>query len=206
MLPPAVRLLQQARPRIRVAILAMDNVGVVDTFVEERVDFGLVLSPLSLPAARLVELCSAELMCVVHPAHALAPLAEVTPADIAPHPLISFSLSLPLGALVDRVFRESGHPRRIAFEVNQSSVACALARAGVGVAIVDPFWVIEHGLHGLVRLNLRPSVTVNAQALVPQSAPLSRPARMLLATIRKAAGSLQAGGAFSAASMTRSSR
>jgi len=196
LLPPAVRLLQQSRPRIRVTVHAMDNVGVVDTVVEERVDFGLVLSPLSLPDARLVELCSAELICVVHPDHALAPLGEVTPADLAPHSLISFSRSLPLGALVERIFQQAGVPRRIAFEVNQSSVACGLARAGVGAAIVDPFWVIAHGLHGLVRLKVRPRVSVDAQALVPQTAPLSRPARMVLATIRKTAGALRASGAF----------
>lgn len=31
-------------------------------------------------------------------------------------------------------------------------VACALARAGAGVAIIDPFWLIENREWNLVRL------------------------------------------------------
>lgn len=187
LVPPAVRLLQQSRPRIGITVHTMDNLAAIHAVVEDRVDFGLVLSPLNLHDARLVELHRAALICVVHPEHPLAGLEAVTPADIAPYPLISFSRGLPLGALVEGIFAEAGLPRRIAIEVNQSSVACALARAGTGVAIVDPFWLIEHGAYGLARLPIRPRAMVSAQALIPPAATLSRPARMLLAALRRTA-------------------
>jgi DNA-binding transcriptional LysR family regulator len=187
LLPPAIALVQRFRPRLQIAVQTKDNLSVIEAVTAEQVDFGLVLTPIAQPHTKLIELCSAELVCVVHPEHPLAGRFVVGPADLAPYPLISFSRSLPLGALVDASFRAAGIPRRIAIEVNQSSVACALARAGAGVAIIDPFWLLENRDHGLVRLAFEPAAEVHAQALVPRASPLSRPARLVVAALRRTA-------------------
>jgi DNA-binding transcriptional LysR family regulator len=196
LLPRAVAAFQRERPNVQITISTMDNISVVDHVLQEHVDFGLVLSPMAHFDTRPVKLCAAELICVVHREHALARLASVTPEQIAPFPLISFSRSLPLGMLIDQTFRDAGVARRIALEVNQSSVACALARAGAGVAIIDPFWFLDQGKPELVRLQLRPRTEITAQALVPKDAVLSRPARLLLTTIRNTASQLKRSGAF----------
>jgi DNA-binding transcriptional LysR family regulator len=193
LLPAALAAFQRARPRIQVTLEAMENRAVVEAVLRERVDFGLVLAPVNQPEARLINLSSAALVCVVSPDHKLAGRESVTPGDLAPYPLISFSRSLPLGHLVEESFRQAGVPRRIALEVNQSSVACALARAGVGVAVVDPFMLTDQRDHGVVALKLLPLVTVSAQAVVPRDATLSRPALMLLATIRRATSAARGG-------------
>ncbi|HEY2133352.1 MAG TPA: LysR family transcriptional regulator [Acetobacteraceae bacterium] len=187
LLPSAIAAFQAARPRIQVAIRAMDNLGVIETVTDERVDFGLVLTPLGQPEARLVRLCTGPLVCVVPVGHPLATRGAVGPGDLAPYPLISFSRSLPLGDLVETAFRQAGVARRIGLEVNQSSVACALARAGAGVAVIDPFLLMDPRDHGVVVLTLLPVTEVSAQALIPRTATLSRPAAMLLATIRRTA-------------------
>ncbi len=187
LLPPAVAAFQAARPGIRITIRTMDNLGVVDAVMQERVDFGLVLTPLGQPHGRLIALCAGALVCVVAPGHALAGRHTVTPHDLAPYTLISFSRSLPLGNLVEAAFRQAGVPRRIGIEVRQSSVACALARAGAGVAIIDPFMLVDPRDHSIVALRLLPETRVTAQALVPRDAPLSRPALLLLSAIRKMA-------------------
>jgi DNA-binding transcriptional LysR family regulator len=191
LLPPAIATFRRARPRIHVTVQTMDNLSAVDTVTQGGVDFGLVLTPIIEPEARLVHLCSGELVCVVHPDSPLAGRGAVEPCDLASYPLISFSRMLPLGGLVERCFREAGVTRRIAVEVNQSSVALALVRAGVGVAVIDPFLLLEGGGHGIVRLRLCPRATVVAQALVPRASPLSRPALMLLATIRRTGAALE---------------
>ena len=151
LLPPAVALFQKTRPKVRITIHAMDSYNVVNHVVREYVDFGLALSPFANSDAREIELCAAELVCVVHPENALAARSSITPSDLASHPLISFSKSLPLGALVNDAFRSAAAAQRIALEVNQSSVACGLARAGAGVAIIDPFWLMGNPDPGLFR-------------------------------------------------------
>jgi DNA-binding transcriptional LysR family regulator len=194
LLPHAIAAFRRMRPRIHIAVQAMDNLAVIDAMTQGGADIGLVLTPVADPDARLVPLCRGELVCVVHPDNPLAGQAMVEPRDLAPYPLISFSRSLPLGSLVEDSFRMAGVPRRIALEVNQSSVAFALVRAGVGVAVIDPFLVMEERDHGVVRLPLRPSARVEAQALVPREGSLSRPALMLLATLRRSATALMSSG------------
>lgn len=189
LLPAAAAMIQRSRPRLQISVQTVDNLAAIEAVRTEQVDFGLVLTPIAQPDTRLIELCRAELICVVHPDHPLAAKEAVTPADIAPFPLISFSRSLPLGNLVEQSFRKVGIARRIAIEVNQSSVACALARAGAGVAVIDPFWLQNGRDHGLVRLAFRPVAQVHAQALVPKDVSLSRPARLFLAALRRTAQS-----------------
>jgi DNA-binding transcriptional LysR family regulator len=187
LLPAAAAAFRASRPRIRLTIRTMDNLGVVDAVSQEQVDFGLVLTPLDTPDARLVPLCTGTLVCVVPPGHRLAGRETVTPHDLAPYELISFSRSLPLGALVEAAFRAAGVPRRIGLEVNQSSLACAMARAGAGVAVIDPFVLRDPRDHGVVAVPLLPETIVTAQALIPRDATLSRAALMLLSTLRRVA-------------------
>lgn len=190
LLPIAVAAVRRARPRIQITIQTMDNLSAVEAVTQGGVDFGLVLTPIAETDARLVPLCAAELVCVVPLDHPLAGRAVVTPQDIAPYPLISFSRSLPLGRLVERSFLDAGLERRIALEVNQSSTALALVRAGAGVAIIDPYLLAEGRQHGVARLRLEPRSIVKAQALIPTAGRLSRSAMLMLAAIRRHAGTL----------------
>ncbi len=127
-LPAAVARFQRARPNIRLVIQTMDNFNVVAQVGEQRVHFGLALTPLSHFDGRTTDLCASGLICAVHPEHPLAARRHVGPNDLAAYPLISFSRSLPLGALVEESFRAAGVARRIAIEVNQSSIACSRKR------------------------------------------------------------------------------
>lgn len=190
LVPAAVTAFRRTRPNIRITIHTMDNFAVVQQVDEGRVDFGLALTPLSRFDGRTRDLSSSRLICAVHPGHALASRRQVGPRDLAPYPLISFSRSLPLGALVEESFRAAGVPRRIAIEVNQSSVACSLARAGAGVAVIDPFWVLPGHDHGIAQVAFRPAVEVRAQVLEPPMRQLSRPARLFLSSLRDAAETL----------------
>lgn len=191
LLPRAIARFQLARPRIALTIRTMDNLGVVHAVTQERVDFGLVLTPLVEPEARLVPLCTGSLIAVVPRGHALTDRKSVTAEDLAAYPLISFSRNLPLGHLVETAFRRAGVSRRIALEVNQSSVACALVSKGVGVAVIDPFLLDRAMDRGVVALKLLPATNVTAQALLPLATKLSRAATMLLASIRHTCRSIE---------------
>jgi DNA-binding transcriptional LysR family regulator len=191
LVPPAIALFRRTRPHVRVTIHTMDNLSVVASVVREQVDFGLALSSADWQEGRVLELASADLVCIVPRDHALANQACVTPQDLADVPLISFSRSLPLGHLVEQVFRAAGVPQRIAMEVNQSSLACALVRAGAGVAILDPFWLLTHADDQIVSLRLEPSTPIAAHALFPPLGSSSRVALRLLAAIQSTAGRLK---------------
>lgn len=195
-LPTAIAQFQQSRPRIQITIRTTDIPSVIASVVREEVDLGLALSPLVAHDARAIDLCTADLIAVVHPDHELAKRDFVEPQDILPYRLISFSRAQPIGALVDKAFREARTPRRIAIKVNQSSVACALARAGAGVAVIDPFWLVGARNDTITCLEFRPKSPINAQVLVSKNAQLSRPARMFIASMRSTLRQLQSQGFF----------
>ncbi len=191
LVPPAVALFRKTRPQVRVTIHTMDNLSVVATVAKEQADIGLALSPPGWREGRIVGLASADLVCIVPKGHPLAAKASVTAHDLADVPLISFSRSLPLGHMVELVFRAAGVPQRIAIEVNQSSLACALVRAGAGIAILDPFWLLDGTDRQIVKLRLEPSTPIEAHALLPKSGSSSRVALRLLAVIQSTAAQLQ---------------
>jgi DNA-binding transcriptional LysR family regulator len=191
LVPPAVALFRKTRPHVRVTIHTMDNLSVVANVAKEQVDFGLALSPAGFREGRTLELAAADLVCIVPREHPLASRNCVTPHDLADAPLISFSRSLPLGHLVEQVFLSAGVQQRIALEVNQSSLACALVRAGAGVAILDPFWLLDGTDRQIVKLRLEPRTPVAAHALLPPSGASSRVALRLLAAIQSTAARLQ---------------
>jgi DNA-binding transcriptional LysR family regulator len=190
LVPLAVAAFGRERANVRITVQAMDNFAVVRQVNGSLVDFGLALSPLTRFEGGAQDVCASELICAVHPGHPLAGRRSVGPADLEPYRLISFSRSLPLGALVEESFRAAGLRRRIAVEVNQSSVACAMARAGAGVAVIDPFWGLGSPEPGIARIPLRPPVEIRAQILEPPGRPLSRLSRLFLDELRAAARAL----------------
>jgi DNA-binding transcriptional LysR family regulator len=192
LVPPAVALFRKTRPHVRVTIHTMDNLSVVSAVAKEQVDIGLALSPAGWREGRVVDLGSANLVCIVPKDHPLAGRSSVTPQDLADEPLISFSRSLPLGHLVEQVFRAAGVPQRISLEVNQSSLAAALVRVGAGVAILDPFWLLDDADRQIVKLRLEPSTPIAAHALLPPAGSPSRVALRLLAAIQSTAARLKA--------------
>jgi DNA-binding transcriptional LysR family regulator len=192
LVPPAVALFRKTRPAVRVTIHTMDNLSVVSAVAKEQVDIGLALSPAGWREGRVVDLGSANLVCIVPKDHPLAGRSSVTPQDLADEPLISFSRSLPLGHLVEQVFRAAGVPQRISLEVNQSSLAAALVRVGAGVAILDPFWLLDDADRQIVKLRLEPSTPIAAHALLPPAGSPSRVALRLLAAIQSTAARLKA--------------
>ncbi len=191
LLSPTIAEFQKSWPHIQISVFTVDNHR---RLRKRRAGsawiFGLGLSPLHHRDGRMVkerisDVCAAELVCVVHPDSPLAARVSVTPADLAPYPLISFGKTQPLGALIEDSFRRAGVVRRIAMEVTLTSVACSLARSGAGAAIIDPFHLWAPRDHGVVTLRYQPSTEVKAQMLLPNNTPLSRSAQLFVAALRR---------------------
>ena len=187
MLPPAVAAFRRARPGIHVAVQTMDNLGVIEAVTRDRVDLGLVLTPLPAVEAQILPLGETALVCALPDDHALAGAASIRLRDLAPYPLIGIARGQPLGDLIEAAFRAEGQARPLAIEVTQTSVALAMVRAKAGIALVDPYIVASGATPGIVLKPVRPRIAVGAAALIPESRPASRATRALLAATRRAA-------------------
>jgi len=197
LLAPACIAYRRHWPHIQIEVITTDNVSIAEGVFQERVDFGLVLAPLihdeRVIEGRLVDLCEADLVCVMPERHPLARLAQVRPQDLAPYPLISFNADLPLGALIEQSYRLAGIPRRVAMKVTQTTMAYALVRANMGVAVVDPFYLLGDGIdkQGLRTVPFAPCIAVKAQLLLPSNTALSRQTQRFVSVLSDTAAALK---------------
>lgn len=186
----AIAMLRASRATIDVALHTTNNADVASLVTTRRVDFGLVLAPVEILDTQATDLAKSELICVVAKDHPLAKRKWIEPRDLASYPLISFSRSYAMGALIDEVFRKKRVRRRISLEITQSSTARALAREGLGVAIVDSFYRLDDGSIDLKTVKFIPRTLQMSQVLMPKDGRISRPARLLLSSIRESAARL----------------
>lgn len=172
--PRAVAAFHAARPEASVNLQVAGVRDVARLVLDHRVDLGVILG--AAGDARLVvrDLLALPLGCVLPDAHPLCKLAELSPRDLMDHAVISVARNLPAGELVARAFEEANVPLRLAAETTQSSVASALAAAGVGVAILEGFTVMAAAAHGLQTRPFVPALDLHARVLLSRQRPLSK--------------------------------
>jgi DNA-binding transcriptional LysR family regulator len=194
LLPRAIDPFLQAHPKVQLTIRNMLNTEVVERVAMDEADLGLVLSPDNYRGSSVMDLHKTELIGIVPAGHPLAAKGRIDLEDVMRFPLISFSRSLPLGAALDRLFQQRGQQRRVAIEVSQSTTALSMVRQGIGIALVDPFILIDGKPTGIVRLKLTTSVPIAAQLLIPHHEQISRLSRSLVKHIRTVLAELVAKG------------
>lgn len=184
LLPRALEHFLATHPKVQMTIQNMLNAEVVERVAMDQADLGLVLSPENHLGSTSIDLHKTELTGIVPVGHPLVAKGYIDLEDVMRFPLISFSRTLPLGAALDRLFLQRGLHRRVAIEVSQSTTALAMVRQGIGIALVDPFILIDRKLNGIVRLKLTTSVPITAQLLIPRHEQISRLSKSLVKCIR----------------------
>lgn len=147
-------------------------------------DLGLVGVELSRSGAKLIPFLRARAACVMCPDHPLAALDEVGPGDLAGQDLIAFIYRHARRAQLDRLLHESGTRARVVAEVSTSVAAIELVRAGLGVAVVNPFPMEQENRDDLVFRPFRSAISFQVYFAVPDNRPLSRVARHFIQHIR----------------------
>ncbi len=177
LVPVALRRFRDAHPQVSVSLLAGTATEVIRLVVDHRVDLGLVMGPVGDSRVLVRDLQREELGCVLPPGHALATKAALTAADLADQTLISVAPHQPVRALLQRAFERAGVPLSVAVEASQSSIACALAQAGNGIAVLDGFALRGAREQGLETRPFRPAVVMQARLLQSRRRAPSRQAQ-----------------------------
>ncbi|MNT68467.1 DNA-binding transcriptional regulator LysR [compost metagenome] len=98
------------------------------------------------------------MVCILPGGHPLTAQADVGLAELAACRLVLYSRNIPFGQLVAAAFQRAGVSWNASVDIVRAELACALVRAGVGVAIVDQFSVEGEGWPGVVVRPLRESI------------------------------------------------
>jgi DNA-binding transcriptional LysR family regulator len=130
---------RRLHPRVTATVLEGGNAELVEAVLDMRADIaicGTVAEP--PPALRFEVLFREPLVAVVARGHALARRTAVDWKTLAGEPLILLPATSTLRGQVDAAFARHGLDGRPACEVASPFTALAMARAGLGVAILPP--------------------------------------------------------------------
>jgi DNA-binding transcriptional LysR family regulator len=185
LLPAAVQRFRASRPDSVVTLQAMTALQAATQVANHQADVGFIIDSMSIPGVSVSDLCATEFGCVMPRKHRLSARRWITPADLENETLICLGRHQPLGMLAMRAFADADVPLRTAIEVSQSTVACALVRAGAGLALLDRLGLMGAPGSDLVMRPFHPSVLVTARLVHPRHQPPSLLVKEFVAVLRE---------------------
>ncbi len=163
-------------PEVSLTIVPQESPLLEEWLSAQRHDLGLT-ETLSTPAGTArTELISLDEVCVLPAGHRLAGKAVLTPEDFHGENYISLSQTDSYRQLLDTLFAEHQVKRRMVVETHSAASICAMVRAGVGVAVVNPLTALDYAGSGIVIRRFSVSVPFTVSLIRP----LHRPASALV--------------------------
>lgn len=179
--PPVVARFMQAHPAVRMHYYTALLSGMANELLGRKADLAVSVLPLDHPNLVVEPFATGRMVCIVPEAHALAGRPVVSLADLAAHPLVLYSRDIPFGQLVAAGFQRAGVTWRSAVDIERAELACALVRAGVGVAIVDEFSVGPGGFPGIAVRPLQETIPLTLSLVRSK---FDRPSRQVRAFVQ----------------------
>lgn len=160
-------------PGVRVSIDSR-SIGTTKTMLTTRVvDCAFMRLPIEHDDLRAEPMVTSRTICVVPVGHPLAGLPMLSPELIADAPIVSLGAGLTYGLQIEEAFRDRSCRQRIAVETHTTSSACALARKGVGIAIVNELLATAYLADDVVQVPFEPAISHHyafvTSALTPES-------------------------------------
>ncbi|PWC30638.1 LysR family transcriptional regulator [Teichococcus aestuarii] len=192
--PRAMRRMLARQPGLRITFDVRRLDEVVEGVEGGDAELGFGLSLEERPGLSTRLLAEARMVCVCPPDHPLARESLVTPGLLRAWPLIALEGGTRMGRAVRAAFQAAREPFSAAVEVRYADTACAMAEAGVGVAVVDPFSARSRH-RPLAVLPFEPAVPARALAFWAVGLPLSQTAQGLLQELHAMLGNTGDGAA-----------
>jgi len=152
-LPEVFAHFKKQYPDVSVSIKRADYAKILESVIDNSVDFGVVSLPVTDNRLTAVLIHRDELVLVVPPRHPLSKLKAVEAADIAQYPLLVPKVGHTRDAL-DQLFHERKLKPRISMELDSSELLKRFVAADVGVGFIS-------------RSNVQEDVQANMLAALP---------------------------------------
>lgn len=184
--PEAIALFRGDWPRVSVDVMAYATKDVIEQATRNEVDIAIIDVAPRDPELKAERICEAEVVCVLRRDHPLAGRPALYAPDLIEEQVITFSEATTLGRAVRDIFRERFPRFQIASTVNQSTVACAMAERGIGVALIDPFPVLSGLYRNLTVCRLLPAIPIQPVMVRRRDRPQSQITLAFEAALRQA--------------------
>ena len=185
-IPGALGRFRRQHPKVRVMLEVMTMTAIIDALEKGAVELAIVLGTAGHEYLSSEVFFSRSLVCVFHKSSPLAGKSVITPEDLTSCPMIRLGEINRLRLAVDKAFAAAGIDDgfNAAVEVRYANVACSIAEAGGGVAIVDQLTACLGGFRDLEVRPFRPEIMISAFAMQSSHRPLSKLAERFLRDVR----------------------
>lgn len=160
-LPEVFAQFKRLHPAVQVRIRRGEHADILESVLENRVDFGLLSLPVQDTRLKVVPLHRDEIFVAVAPSHALArrraaaggngSVAAVSAAELARYPLL-LPRSGQTREAIEQLLGEAGEGMQISMELDSTELTKGFTAAGLGVAFLARTLVIEEVRAGRLAL------------------------------------------------------
>ncbi len=142
-LPEVFAEFRKLYPEVGVQISRLERAKILESIIDNSVDFGVVSTPLDDKRLTVVTIHRDELVIIVPPSHPLSRLKKgAAIADVAQYPLLLPKVGRTRDALED-LFHERSLKPKIAMELDSSELLKRFVAANVGVGFIARSNVLE---------------------------------------------------------------
>ncbi|HUK23852.1 MAG TPA: LysR family transcriptional regulator [Terriglobales bacterium] len=141
-LPEVFAEFKKLYPDVAINITRADYAKILESVIDNSVDFGVVSLPVNDPRLTVVPIHRDELVLIVPPGHPLARIKSARIADVAQYPLVMPKAGHTRDAL-DNLFHEHRLKPRYAMELDSSELLKRFIAADMGVGFISRSNVVE---------------------------------------------------------------
>ncbi|MGE8638672.1 MAG: LysR substrate-binding domain-containing protein [Achromobacter sp.] len=187
-LPPVMARYLERYPNVRLKYHTTLLADMGHELLGRKAELAVSVLPIDHPNLIVEPFATGQMVCILPTGHPLAAQAAVGLAELAAYRLVLYSRNIPFGQLVAAAFQRAGVAWTASVDIVRAELACALVRAGAGVAIVDQFSVGQDGWPGLVVRPLRESIPLALSLVRSRFDAPSRHAQRFVRVLKEYAG------------------
>jgi DNA-binding transcriptional LysR family regulator len=183
-LPEIVAAFLREEPTMRMQIEVGTTSDVIANVADGHFDLGITDGQINHPALVFEPFRRAFAHVILRADDPLAAKAEIGPSDFDGRRFIALTRRFLIRAALERMFTEAGATPEIVMEAATSAIAYELARAGVGLTIINPFPVSLRNDPEMAIRPFLPRSTFETCFVMPSAAPPSARARRFMDFLR----------------------
>lgn len=183
LIPAAVARFRKRNPEVRINIQTLISTQLIQALVTQQAEIGVAVIPVDHPNLMVAQIYEDRLVAVLPKAHPLASRAKLRPRDLKDADLIGYGPDTPVGQRIEQMFRADKCEVHLRIEVRLTHLACAMAQAGNGVAIVDELAVMGRVWPDVVVRPITPATALPVNVVQSRFEPLSLVAKDFVAAL-----------------------
>jgi DNA-binding transcriptional LysR family regulator len=166
-----------AHPNVRISLDSQSVEMARDMVALRAADCGFVKLPADHPGLDCKPLLRAGTLCALPASHPLGRLERIAAADLRDEPLILLGQGRASRQQIDEAFGAAGVKMNVRIETHTVGAACAFARSGTGIAIVNEMLAVQYGGSGILLRRFEPDIPHEYAFMTSADAPMTRVTR-----------------------------